>query len=53
MLFRSNTSLDGMVLAKKQSVRKKLAELETRIEIGYMLFWRTAEMLDNGEDPNV
>jgi alkylation response protein AidB-like acyl-CoA dehydrogenase len=51
--FVNNTSLDGMVLAKKQSVRKKLAELATRIEIGYMLFWRTAEMLDNGEDPNV
>ena len=51
--FVNNTSLDGMVLSKKQSVRRKLAELATRIEIGYMLFWRTAEMLDNREDPNV
>jgi hypothetical protein len=51
--FVDSTSLDGEVLSEKQSVRRKLAELATRIEVGYMLFWRTAEMLDNGEDPNV
>jgi alkylation response protein AidB-like acyl-CoA dehydrogenase len=51
--FVNSTSMDGEILSEKQSVRRKLAELATRIEVGYMLFWRTAEMLDNGEDPNV
>jgi alkylation response protein AidB-like acyl-CoA dehydrogenase len=30
-----------------------MARIATRIEVNYMLFWRTAEMLDRGEDPNV
>lgn len=51
--FVNSTSMDGEILSEKKSVRRKLAELATRIEVGYMLFWRTAEMLDNGEDPNV
>jgi hypothetical protein len=44
---------NGKLLSEIPSVRYKLAEIATNIEIGYMLFWRTAEMLDRGEDPNV
>jgi len=44
---------DGSPLGKKTSVRNKLAEIATKIEIAYMFFWRTAEMLDKGRVPNV
>ncbi|UCE53038.1 MAG: acyl-CoA dehydrogenase family protein [Desulfobacterales bacterium] len=44
---------DGAPLGKDPSVRKKLAEIATKIEIAYMFFWRTAEMLDKGLVPNV
>jgi hypothetical protein len=30
-----------------------LAEIATKIEIAYLFFWRTAEMLDKGLVPNV
>ena len=51
--YVKSTKHNGELLAKKQSVRNKLARIATRIEIGYMLFWRTAEMLDHAQDPNV
>jgi len=44
---------DRAPLGKNPSVRQKLAEIATRIEIAYMFFWRTAEMLDKGLVPNV
>ncbi|MBW2140212.1 MAG: acyl-CoA dehydrogenase family protein [Deltaproteobacteria bacterium] len=40
------TERQGKPLKNYQSVRLKLARIATEIEIGYMLFWRTAEMLD-------
>ncbi|MBT4090253.1 MAG: acyl-CoA dehydrogenase [Deltaproteobacteria bacterium] len=40
-------------LSVDQSVRRKLAEIATKIEVGYMFFWRTAEMLDKGQIPSV
>lgn len=47
------TDRNGVPLRKEPSIRKKLAEIATRIEIGYMLFWRTAEMLDKKLNPHV
>jgi alkylation response protein AidB-like acyl-CoA dehydrogenase len=44
---------DGVPLGNKQSVRLKLARIATEIEAGYMLVWRTAEMLDKGLSPSV
>ena len=44
---------NGEPLGKAPSVRRKLAEIATKIEIAYMFFWRTAEMLDKGLVPNV
>jgi alkylation response protein AidB-like acyl-CoA dehydrogenase len=44
---------NGQPLKNQPSVRRKLAELATRIEIAYMLVWKTAEMLDKKEDPHV
>ncbi|MBW1708954.1 MAG: acyl-CoA dehydrogenase family protein [Deltaproteobacteria bacterium] len=47
------TERQGKPLKNYQSVRLKLARIATEIEIGYMLFWRTAEMLDKGLSPTV
>ena len=44
---------NGKPMAKIPSVRAKLAEIATKIEVGYLLLWRTAEMLDRDQDPNV
>jgi alkylation response protein AidB-like acyl-CoA dehydrogenase len=44
---------NGRPLKEELSVRRKLADIATKIEIGYMLIWRTAEMLDKGLDPHV
>jgi alkylation response protein AidB-like acyl-CoA dehydrogenase len=44
---------EGKPLAKIDSVRLKLAEIATKIEIAYMFFWRTAEKLDKGQVPDV
>ncbi len=44
---------NGKPLGNALSVRHKMADIATRIEIGYMLFWRIAEMLDKKQDPNV
>lgn len=51
--YVKNTEHDGEALSKKPSVRNKMAQIATRIEIAYQLFWRTAEMLDRDKDPNV
>lgn len=44
---------DGAPLGKNPLVRQRLAEIATKIEIAYMFFFRTAEMLDKGLVPNV
>ena len=44
---------DGKPLAKNPIVRQKLADFATKIEIAYMIFWRTASMLDQDLDPSV
>jgi len=44
---------DGAPLGDNPSVRQKLAEIATKIEIAYLFFWRTAEMLDKGLVPSV
>jgi len=51
--FVKSTKRDGEPLGKIPSVRQKLAEIATKIEIAYSFFWRTAEMLDKGESPSV
>jgi hypothetical protein len=47
------TKRDGVPLSDNQSVRLKLARIATEIEAGYLLVWRTAEMLDKGLSPSV
>ncbi len=42
------TKCDGVPLGSKESVRLKLARIAVEIEAGYLLMWRTAEMLDKG-----
>ncbi|MEE9557755.1 MAG: acyl-CoA dehydrogenase family protein, partial [Candidatus Adiutricales bacterium] len=44
---------EGRPMQNYQSIRLKLARIATQIEIGYMLFWRTAEMLDKSLSPTV
>ncbi len=44
---------DGSPLGSYPSVRKRLAEIAIKIEIGYTFFWKTAAMLDRGHMPNV
>jgi alkylation response protein AidB-like acyl-CoA dehydrogenase len=51
--FVKQTRCDGSPLGKDPLIRKKLAEIATKIEIAYLFFWRTAEMLDKGLVPNV
>jgi alkylation response protein AidB-like acyl-CoA dehydrogenase len=48
-----NSKRDGKPLGKSPAVRQKLAEIATRIEIAYLFYWLTAEMLDKGLIPNV
>lgn len=47
------TGRDGAPLGGHPAVRKRLAEIATKIEIGYMLVWKTADMLDKGLSPSV
>ena len=44
---------DGQPLRSIPEVRHKLADFAAKIEIAYMLFWRTASMLDNDQDATV
>jgi 3-oxocholest-4-en-26-oyl-CoA dehydrogenase alpha subunit len=44
---------DGVPLGNYSSVRKRLAEIAVKIEIGTMLVWKTADMLDKGQSPSV
>jgi alkylation response protein AidB-like acyl-CoA dehydrogenase len=47
------TERDGAPLAQRPEVRRQLAEIAIKIEIAYLFFWRTAEMLDKGQVPSV
>jgi alkylation response protein AidB-like acyl-CoA dehydrogenase len=51
--YVNKTERQGQPLSNYQSVRLKLARIAIQIEIGYMLFWKTAEMLDKGLSPTV
>ncbi|MBW2063129.1 MAG: acyl-CoA dehydrogenase family protein [Deltaproteobacteria bacterium] len=51
--YVKTTERDGRPMSENRSVKNKLAEIATKIEIGYILVWRTAEMLDKGRDPHV
>lgn len=46
--YVKETKCDGKSLGHNDSVRKKLAQLATNIEIGYMYVWKVAKMLDKG-----
>jgi alkylation response protein AidB-like acyl-CoA dehydrogenase len=48
-----HTERNGRPLRDEAVVRRKLAELAARIEIGYSLVWKTAQMLDDGLNPHV
>ena len=43
---------DGTPLRQDPSVRQKLAEIKIKIEICYLLFWKTADSLDKGLVPS-
>ncbi len=44
---------EGQDLGKDPRIRQKLAEIATKIEVAYLFFWRTAELLDKGKIPSV
>ncbi|HMK65378.1 MAG TPA: acyl-CoA dehydrogenase family protein [Thermodesulfobacteriota bacterium] len=44
---------DGLDLGRYPAVRKRLAEIAVKIETGYLLVWKTADMLDKGQSPSV
>jgi alkylation response protein AidB-like acyl-CoA dehydrogenase len=51
--FVNQAKRDHTPLASLPSVRKRLAEIAVKIEIGYLFFWKTAAMLDRGGVPSV
>jgi alkylation response protein AidB-like acyl-CoA dehydrogenase len=51
--FVKQTDRDGAPLGKNPGVRQRLAEMAVRVEVAYLFFWRTAEMLDKGLVPSV
>jgi alkylation response protein AidB-like acyl-CoA dehydrogenase len=51
--FVNQAKRDRTPLASFPSVRKRLAEIAVKIEIGYLFFWKTAAMLDKGGVPSV
>jgi len=51
--YVKNAKRNGKPLGQIPSVRSGLARLNTKIEILYMLFWRTAEMADRKQDASV
>jgi hypothetical protein len=44
---------DGSPLRENPNVRRLLADIALRIEVAYMFFWRTADVLDRGGVPSV
>jgi alkylation response protein AidB-like acyl-CoA dehydrogenase len=51
--FVNQAKRDNAPLASCPAVRKRLAEIAIKIEIGYLFFWKTAAMLDKGGVPSV
>jgi len=47
------TDRNGAPLREHAIVRRRMAEIATRIEIAYSLVWKTARMLDDGQNPHV
>ncbi|MCP4756092.1 MAG: acyl-CoA dehydrogenase [Proteobacteria bacterium] len=53
LAYIDTTERNGVPLGKDPNVRRKMAEIAVKIEIAYMFFWRTAEVLDKGKIPSV
>jgi alkylation response protein AidB-like acyl-CoA dehydrogenase len=51
--FVIKTERDGSPLGSFPEVRKRLAQIAVKIEIGYLFFWKTAAMLEKGLVPSV
>ena len=51
--YAKTTERNGEPLSDLPSVRSELAKIGTKVEILYMLFWRTAEMADKELDATV
>jgi len=53
LTYIEQTERDNVPLKNNHNVRQKMAEIAIKIEVAYMFFWRTAEMLDKGQIPSV
>jgi alkylation response protein AidB-like acyl-CoA dehydrogenase len=51
--YTRNTRRNGKLLSEDARVRAKLAQLATEIEIAYLLYYKTAWMMDNNLFPNI
>jgi len=51
--YARETRRNGRLLSEDPRVRSKLAELAIEIEIAYLLYYRTAWMMDNNLFPNI
>jgi alkylation response protein AidB-like acyl-CoA dehydrogenase len=51
--YAGETRRNGLLLSRDARVRAKLAELAIEIEIAYVLYYRTAWMMDNNLFPNI
>jgi len=51
--YARETRRNGRLLSEDARVRSKLAELAIEIEIAYLLYYRTAWMMDNNLFPNI
>ena len=51
--YAHNTRRNGKLLCEDVRVRSKLAQLATEIEIAYLLYYKTAWMMDNNLFPNI
>ena len=51
--YAGETRRNGVLLSRDARIRAKLAELAIEIEIAYVLYYRTAWMMDNNLFPNI
>ena len=51
--YTRNTRRNGKLLSEDARVRAKLAQLATEIEIAFLLYFKTAWMMDNNLFPNI
>jgi hypothetical protein len=51
--YTRNTRRNGRLLSEDARVRAKLAQLATEIEIAFLLYFKTAWMMDNNLFPNI